>query len=188
MRPSKKWPIFYHLHKNEIAAQPGHISLIEASDKWKGQCLVNTAGRVKHPIEAFPSRFLPVLQHVADRCHATKSLCSTLATMFVHGWAYPMIFSSPVTIRCKTPFLSAVGTVVHMWKDAVRRLSDSTQTASNFLAFELFLILSNVSKMLGDQLQIILQVQLASKHESLSSNASNSSSSNFSSAPERSLS
>ena len=35
--------IFWHLHKNESTAKPGHVPLIRTSDNWTEQCLVNTA-------------------------------------------------------------------------------------------------------------------------------------------------
>ena len=38
-------------------------------------CQVNTAGGVELPIEAFPGRFSLVLQHGANCCYVTKSLC-----------------------------------------------------------------------------------------------------------------
>jgi len=47
-------------------------------------------------------------------------------------------------------------------KDAIRRFSVSTCTAPNVLAYESFLILSKILKVLCDQLLMILQVQVAS--------------------------
>ena len=58
---------FWHLHKNRSAAQPGHVSLNGTSDNRKGQSLVNTADGVRLPFSVFPSRFPPVLQHMAER-------------------------------------------------------------------------------------------------------------------------
>ena len=54
----------------------------------KGLCQVNTAGEAELPIEAFPGRFSLVLQHEAERCHVTKSLCcvsARIATVFLLG-------------------------------------------------------------------------------------------------------
>ena len=45
----------------------------------KGLCQVNTMGGVELSIDAFPSRFSLVLQHVAERCDVTKSLCRVSA-------------------------------------------------------------------------------------------------------------
>ena len=42
---------------------------------------MNTAGEAEFPIEAFPGRFSVVLQHEAERCHVTKSLCHVSAGM-----------------------------------------------------------------------------------------------------------
>ena len=42
-------PIFWHLHKNESAAQPDHLPLIGTSDNQMGQCLVNTVSGVGLP-------------------------------------------------------------------------------------------------------------------------------------------
>ena len=40
---------------------------------------MNTAGGVELPIEAFPGRFLLVLQYKTQRCLVTKSLCRVSA-------------------------------------------------------------------------------------------------------------
>ena len=45
----------------------------------KGLCQINTAGGVELPIEAFPGSFSLVLQHEAERCDVTKSLCRVSA-------------------------------------------------------------------------------------------------------------
>ena len=45
-------------------------------------------GWVQLSIEAFPGRFSPVLQHEAERCHVTKSLCrvsALIAAVFLLG-------------------------------------------------------------------------------------------------------
>ena len=66
--------------------------------------------------------------------------------------------------------MSAVEPTVHTWQDTVWHLLVS---APNVLAFELFVMLSNVSKQLWNQLQKILQVQLVhnmSLHEIISPN------------------
>ena len=58
-------------------------------------------------------------------------------------------------------FFSVVEAAVHMWHDAVQRFSTSTRTAPNVLAFESFLMLPNVSKLLFDQHLVILLAQIA---------------------------
>ena len=44
---------------------------------------MNTVGGVGLSIKALPSRFSPVLQHVAERFHAAKSLCRVSAHIAV---------------------------------------------------------------------------------------------------------
>jgi len=80
---------------------------------------------------------------------------STLRVIVV----YPLFIANH---DAKNLSFSAVEADVHTCKDAVRCFSASTRMASNVFASESFLILSNVSKLLCDQLLIILQVQLAS--------------------------
>ena len=85
LRLSKNRPIFRHLHNKGSAAHPGHVSLIGISDNRKEQFLANTAGEVGLPIQTFPNRFSPVLQCVAERCHAAKLFCrvsARIATVF----------------------------------------------------------------------------------------------------------
>ena len=46
------------------------------------------SGGVELPIEAFLGRFSLVLQHEAERCHVTKSLCrvsASIAAVFLGG-------------------------------------------------------------------------------------------------------
>ena len=91
--------------------------------------------------------------------------------MLMHGQAYPTIFYSN-SYRIVSTFyhqsrydaknlsFSAVEAAVLMWQNAVWSLLALTHTAPNVLAFESFLMLSNVSKLLCNQLLMILQVQL----------------------------
>ena len=49
---------------------------------------MNTAVGVEFPIEAFPGRFSLVLQHEAERCLVTNSLCrvsARIAVVFLLG-------------------------------------------------------------------------------------------------------
>ena len=66
----------------------GHVPSNGIGENRKGLCQVNTAGGVELPIEAFPGRFSLVLQHEAERCHVTKSLCrvsARIAAVFLLG-------------------------------------------------------------------------------------------------------
>jgi len=88
-----------------------------------------------------------MLMHV--RAYPTLS---TLKVIIV----YSLFIASHDRMKKSFPFLLLKQHV----KDAVRRLWASTRTTPNVLAFESFLILSNVSKLLCDQFLMIPQVQL----------------------------
>ena len=83
------------------------------------------------------------------------------------GWStlriivvYALFITSHGMMQKKLSFATAE-TAVHTWQNIIRRLLASTRTASNILTFKSFLKLSNVPKLLYDQLLMILLVQLA---------------------------
>ena len=87
--------------------------------------------------------------------------------MLMDGLVYPMIFYAYCHLGVSTfnrqsrhdaknlPF-SAVEAAVDTCKDAICRLSVSTRTVPNSLAFESFLMLLNLSELSFDQLLLIL--------------------------------
>ena len=74
--------------------------------------------------------------------------------------AYPPFFAGYDMMQENISF-SAIEAAVYSWQDAVGCLFTSTYMAPNFFGFESFLILSNITKLLCDQLLMILQVQIA---------------------------
>ena len=103
------------------------------------------------------------------RAEASNYGFSAWSPMLMHGRSYPTIFytwgyRSVFTFhrrsQCYAKDLS-FSAVVHTWQDAVQHLSASTRTLPNLLASESVLTFSNASKLLCDQLLMILQVQLA---------------------------
>ena len=116
--------------------------------------------------------------HPADptKCRA-KSLNHgywALPPMSVHDQAYPTIlyahsyhsvstFHRWLWYNAKNTKLSfsAIEVAVPTWQDAIQCPLALTRTAPNVLAFESFLMLSNISELLCEQLLMILQVQLA---------------------------
>ena len=102
-----------------------------------------------------------------------------LRTILMPGQAYPTIFYALD--------FSAVEAVVHMWQNAVRRLSASIHTEPNVLASGSFPTPLNILKQLTHQL-VMFSSSASVWDLSSSSISSNSLSSKFFGAPERSLS
>ena len=125
--------------------------------------------------------------HDPTKCRAETSNhgYSALPPISIHGRA---CLSLPITTWCKKNLsFPLVEAAVHTWQDTIWRLSASTRMAPNFLAFEPFLMPSDVSKLLCDQLLIIQQVLLV-RNTSLCEVIRPVFRSNFYSVPENSLS
>lgn len=75
------------------AAQPGNMQPIATSDNGKGQT------GVRLPIQAFPSRLSPVVQHVTERCHIAKSFCRVSAS--IAAVVLSMLDSRNGFVRCE---------------------------------------------------------------------------------------
>ena len=88
---------FWLLHKSGKADEPGRVPYIETNSSRKEQRPESTAGGVRPPISAFPSRFSPVLQHSTDRWHAAKS---TPLGLNSYGTQFPFFWIIPMALRC----------------------------------------------------------------------------------------
>ena len=78
---------------------------------------------------------------------------STLRVIIVYPFFYHWSW-----YNAKDLFFSIVEAAVHTWQDVIQCLLASIHKEPNVLAFE-FLMLSNISKLLCEQLLIILRVQ-----------------------------
>ena len=97
---------FWLLHKNESDAESVHIPSIEMSDNRTKQFLVKV--RVRLHTSAFPSRFLPVLQYVAQRCHVPKSYCRVSAPIAAGFFCFVFLFFVFFQYSAQTRQLSSI--------------------------------------------------------------------------------